>query len=576
MPDDANRPEKEESSPGLDLSGLSDLSLGPKWGSGNTPASKTPRSRTRDRDDRPPRDGRPSDRGAQRDRRGDRTARPRSDRPARGREAGRPRRSADARSEAPFKPLLEADFYPDDAPFKALTQAIKTSSRTFELFEIAQLILEKPERWVCVARHPDQKEGADAILQAAVPDGLPFLEEQAALNHVFAHHLGDFFEVESYEAEPPKGTFQLIHRCGVTGELLAPPNYHRYQAIIRDHHASRLSRMPFERFQEKLETVRDEESIQAWLEKMKQRERYTLKAGFVPEGTEAPVFEQIEDARLHLIGNHKDKLVRPAYSVRFAGKDLEKLPRGDILRRSIEALHAQQMRFPLATANNLRGRLRRLNFAVYKKGSKGVSFVCAVKRRFRAPDEVLAENLADLIAFIEANPNLKAPDLPREYLGLTAPAEEAPQPAAAPEAGSLPETAEAGTPEAAGETPETPAEPVAPSPQLSAEQEQVLALRRDLRYLVTQGYLIEYSDGRLVAPPVRDASGQVVKQQQENRPPVEKKDQPADTAATQPPEPEPEAEPEAVRPAEPQPASPADEPQPELLETDPEANRREP
>lgn len=519
--------------------------------------------------------------------------RPRESRPTRGRESGHARRGRGAeRAEAPFRPILEADFYPDDAPFKALTQAIRTSCRTFELFEIAHLILEKPERWVCVARHPKQKEGEDALLQASVPDGLPFLDEHTALNHVFTHHLGEFFEVETYEADPPKGTFQLLHRCGITGELLAPPNYHRYQAIIRDHHASRLPRMSFERFQERLESVRDEESIQAWLDKMKQRERYTLKAEFVPEGKEAPVFEQIEDARLYLIGNLKDKLVRPAYSVRFLGKELRRLPEGDILRRSIEALHDRQMRFPLATANNLRGRLRRLNFAVYKKGSKGVSFVSAVKRRFRAPDEVLAENLADLIAFIEAHPNLKAPDLPREYLGMSAEIAHEESPSAEADAGNA-DAAEA------TETPsEKPREQAPKAPTLSPDQEQVLALRRDLRYLVTQGYLIEYSDGRLVAPPVRDASGQVVKKQQKAPEPIKKeaasteeKPEPVhagnETAAEQVSEPaEPvetpsqasenesveleTPEPEATRPEPPRPQSPAPESIPEIPESSPE------
>lgn len=481
MSDDAKRPEAaDNASQKLDLSGLNELSLGPQWGSGDMPAGRTPNTNTRNRDKRPDRRRDDSSGGSAgsspRDRRSARIRRPDAESGGR-RDGGERGPSRFAAREEFFQPVLAADFYPDDVPFKALSQAIRNSYRTYELFEIARLILEKPERWVCVAKHPEQKEGEPALLQASVPDGLPFENEVSALNHVFGHYIDQFYDIETFEGEAPSGSFLVVHRCGMTGELLAPPNYHRYQAICREHHATRLSNVSFERFQGKIESVKDEEVLAAWTEKMKTRQRYTLKAEY-SQGAETPlVFEQIEDARLHLISNFKDKLVRPAYSVRFLGKDLPLLPANDIFRRSIESLLEQQKRFPLSTANNLRGRLRRMNFAVYKKGSKGVSFVCAIKRRFRQPGEVLAENLADLIAFIEAHPETKAQNLTKDYLGIEADS-------------SKPEEKPA-TVEGAAET----------TPTLSQDQEQVLALRRDLRYLVSQGYVIEYSDGRLFVPP---------------------------------------------------------------------------
>lgn len=370
---------------------------------------------------------------------------------------------------------MTADFYPDDNAFKVLSQAIKQSCRTFELFEIARLILEKPERWVCVAKHPGQKESEPAILHASVPDGLPFQSEADAVRHVLTHYLDQFFEVETFEAEPPAGNFQIVHRCGITKALIGPPNFHRYQALLREHQSNRLPNVPFEKVQARLETVREPEVIQEWLESMKQGRRFRLKEA--PEGAEAPVFEDFESARLYLLANAREKLVRPAFSVRFLGRDLQLLPPSDALRRSVEVLHEQQLRFPLATANNIRGRLRRLNLAVYKRGSKGVSYVCAVKRRFRSPDEVMADHLNDLIQFLEANANLKAADLPHQYLGL---------PREAPPSG---EAAVEGSTDGAA----------------SGDMgESLAALRRDLRYLVTQGYVIEYSDGRLEVPPVKE------------------------------------------------------------------------
>ncbi|MDP0498909.1 MAG: hypothetical protein Q7P63_02305 [Verrucomicrobiota bacterium JB022] len=500
------------------------MSLGPNWGSGSTPKVTIHTERS-DRDDRRKGRGGPRREGApRRDRRGDRFERTpreggeeggapraergdRPDRRERGERGGdrRERRQGGGRREPRelFQPIVECTFYADDAPFKALTTAIKNSYRTFELFEIARLILEKPERFVCLVKHPEQRQGEPAQLFACVKDGLPFLSEQEALSHVFKSYLDDYFSVEEVEVEAPSGNFQVIHKCGMTGELLGPPNYHRYPALIQEHHAAKLAHVPFDRFKSRIESVRDEESIQQWTAQMKKAQRYTLKG--TPEGEEPKTFLDLESARFYLVTHRKEQLVRPAYSARFLGKDLPLLPASDPIRRSVETLLEQQLRFPLDTANHLRGRLRRLNFAVYKKGSKGVSYVCAVKRRFRKPGEVLADNLNDLITFIEAHPKLSVKDLPREYLGVQI-----------PEAKEGEEAAEA-------------------QPDVSAEEkEQLMALKRDLRYLITQGYVIEYSDGTLFAPSPRDIDGSdddddapPAKSGKRNRP---KKEKPAEAA----------------------------------------------
>ena len=70
----------------------------------------------------------------------------------------------------------------------------------------------------------------------------------------------------------------MINKCGVTGELLGPPNYHRYNQMVQQHYAAKVTRMPFEAFRSRIETVRDPEVVNQWLEKMKKVTRYTSKA----------------------------------------------------------------------------------------------------------------------------------------------------------------------------------------------------------------------------------------------------------------------------------------------------------
>ncbi|MFZ9745023.1 MAG: hypothetical protein ACO3G4_00155 [Opitutaceae bacterium] len=417
-------------------------------------------------------------------------------------------------------PYFTATFYPEDASFATLAQTIRKSCRTVELFEIARTVVAKDDRFIVVLapRVAGERPGpggeaapaARPVVHVSVPDGLPFESDEAAVAHVLARHLDSFFTKAEVEVEPPKGNFLVINRCGLTGELLGPPNYHRYAQILQQHYAAKVgSRLPFEAFKNRIETVRDPEVVKQWLDKMRRTVRYTWKvaapaaapapapapeappaepspeitatAADVPASEAAvpaaetpagPSFDTLEDARLHLLTQARDQVVRTAESVRFKGQLIETLPPGEI-RRAVEGALERQRRFPLDTANALRGRLRREHFTIFKKGSKGISYVCAVKRRFRVPGQTFADSIGSLIAFIEANPMVRAGELPAKFLGLA--------PAAAPAPAEGAEAAPAG-----------------PSAE---DRARVARLQGDLLWLVREGYVTEFIDGRLFAPP---------------------------------------------------------------------------
>ena len=438
-----------------------------------------------------------------------------------GREGGGERRWSGSRPPQDYRPYqspyFNVAFYPEDAGFSALAKAMRASCRTFELFEIARLILGKYERFVVVVtrKPPEAAPVTDAPVAApstapaparpagpihvSLPDGMPFESEEAAVAHVLGRHLDKFFDLAIVEVDPPKGSFPFVNRCTLSGELLGPPNYHRYQQIVQQHHAARFPRMPFENFRERIETVRDPEAVNQWLEKMKKAARYTWKLG--AEGEPPVVLESLEDARAHLLATAKDRMVKTVESARFHGKLIESLPPGEI-RRAIEGQFERQRRFPLDTANALRGRLRREGFTIFKKGSKGISYVCAVKRKFRVPGQVFAESIGTLIAFLEANPMITVKELPVKFLGITPPSVPSTPPLSIPSAQPMPvpEPAEPPAP-----TPEPAAVEPAPAPvetPLTPEQQERLRrLTIDLRWLVLEGYVTEFADGRLFSPP---------------------------------------------------------------------------
>jgi len=162
-------------------------------------------------------------------------------------------------------PYFAATFYPEDTSFNTLVQTIRKSCRTIELFEVARTVVAKSDRFVVVlARKQASEAGAQGMATSgaqtgfviSVPDGLPFENEEAALAHVLSKHLGNFFDTAEVVIDPPKGNFQVVNRCGVTGELLGPPNYHLYNQLVQQHYAAKVDRMPFEAFKARIESVR--------------------------------------------------------------------------------------------------------------------------------------------------------------------------------------------------------------------------------------------------------------------------------------------------------------------------------
>lgn len=406
---------------------------------------------------------------------------------------------------------MEITFYPDDHGFNALVKAMRASCRTYELFEIARLILGKPERCVVVfRRRKASPHAANIPLFISVPDGMPFETEDDAIRYTLDRHMDKFFTMEAVEVEPPKGTFLFVNRCPVTKVLLGPPNYHRYANILKAHYDSHSIRAPFEDYKASIEVVREPEVVQQWLESTRKVTRYTFKG---PEGSEPVVFDSPEEARNHLLSNCRELVVRSVDSARLSAKVVTESGRTEAAR-ALDGAIDMQRRFPLDSANALRGRLRRENFHIFKRGSKGVTYVCSVRRKFRNSGEVFSDSITKLVEFLDKNPRIMISALPEKFLGFSLP-HEAPVPTTVAPANTPPaaEAAEgqAGEPSSVVESAEAavpveaPKPAAVPHPEIaSLRPEQKSALDRllmDLRWLVGEGYVAEYSDGRLFVHP---------------------------------------------------------------------------
>ncbi len=382
-----------------------------------------------------------------------------------------------AESAPPFKPIADVIFYPDDTAFKTLVKAIRASNKTYELFDITRLILAKPDRFVAMIRPVAVKDESPGRFYIALADGCPFESEQKAFEHCIDNFTDQYFKIETKTIDPPKGNFVMVNRCSITGELLGPPNYHRYQEFIEQHHASRLANISFGSFVSKIEAIKDPEVIEEWLQKMTTQTSYILKDA--ENSNDQPTFDNLKSAGKYLYENKIGSIVRAVSSVRLSGKLLSSMPANSAVRRSIEFHLESQRRFPLESANHLRGRLRRLKINVYKKGSHGISYICAVKRRFQLEGQNFADSVQALIDFIVKTSRPKVADIEESFLGI--------------------KKMESGT-----ESPSSNESKGEESKELPPEiKEKLHLMRQDLFWLIAEGYVVEYEDGSLYASPPR-------------------------------------------------------------------------
>ena len=149
-------------------------------------------------------------------------------------------------------------------------------ARVYSLFDVAQLFLSS--RGSC-RLHFVVEDSKPPLYRGKKDDCLFVTKEEAVAHFMQSEAFGKLYETDEVEADPPKGNFQVVAKCGISGEWLGPPNFHSYQSNLRRLHRERFSNMPFERYASKVRTERGEEAVNAWMESMKKRVRWRPVGG---------------------------------------------------------------------------------------------------------------------------------------------------------------------------------------------------------------------------------------------------------------------------------------------------------
>ncbi len=375
-------------------------------------------------------------------------------------------------------------FIPEDKGVESLARQIKLSGRSYPLFEIAYLVLKKPERYHVQLTSKKKEDGTPVqpIFICALDDSI-WLDDNDAARHVLEKHTSTFYSVEKIPTDPPKGVYTFVAQCGMSGVVLGPPNYHDYQNKLHKLHQERFSRMPFEAFKSRIKIVKDEAVVKKWLEEQSFRPEYTCLN--VPETIKLNSWEEVEK---HFRETHQANVIKQVDTHTLPGTvavNVQNRPLQSLIRRNYD----EQMRFPLKVVNILSGQFARQGLQFFKV-NKSVTHVAVARPHYLDLDaSPVSDGIRRIVEFINANPRTTR----KKLIEALAPGAGASAAAAAPPQQAPPENAE-GVPaaEASAE-----GQPAVGAPAESQVPPEVAAIVSDLHWLVHQGHVIEFANGIL-------------------------------------------------------------------------------
>src|SRR5438094_637747 len=342
-------------------------------------------------------------------------------------------------------PEITIRFLPYSAPFENVVAQIKSGSVAYSLYALARLFLEKPERYEV------QLAGkAESQLYRLGDSGTLSLNREFLERNAFRMAQSEFYKIDVTESEPIKGNFSNVARCRLSGTLLGPTNHHNYQLQLRSLYEQRFSRrMSFADYQRQIEIVNDAELIERWKGEARKVTTYTTSREEVPLTFSSPT-----EAERHFRSHYLEALVKGVEEATIGGVLSRRLP-DRAINHAVEDAWVRETRSPSAMMQELAGRFRQNGLHVFRH-RRGMLFVSPIRTRAFVHEQAgVSRSVNAILEALAGAEVINRKQLFEKLIGNVA------------------------------------TEDVEP---------RKLALVSDLRWLISEGYVIEFNDGSLDLP----------------------------------------------------------------------------
>ena len=351
------------------------------------------------------------------------------------------------RPTVPEQPLdVAVQFLPRQVVLDNVVTQVKAETLAYSLFFLARSFLEKPQRYEVAL-----KARAESPLYRLGEEGAPSSNRNFLESNVFQLARDKFYRVEVTQTEPLKGNFTSVARCRLSGTILGPTNHHDYQRKLRALYEQRFSRrMSFPEYQRQVEIVSDPTTVEQWKEDARNVRT------FVSLGEPPVTFQTETEAERDFRQNHLPGLIQSVEETMVDGISSRQLPERR-LRAHVEQAWSAEFRSPSHMMQELAKRFRDAGLHIFRH-RRGMLFVSSIRvRPFVHEDESVSLHVKAILELVTASPRIRRKEVADKLL------------------------ADAGE-------------------DLEARK---LALASDLRWLISEGYLIEFNDGALDLPRVK-------------------------------------------------------------------------
>ena len=364
------------------------------------------------------------------------------------------RRSPERAAQPPPKPFEGSiRFLPRQSVFENVVAQIKSGSVAYSLFVLARLFLEKPGRY-----EVRLTAKAEVPLYQLGENGGISVERELLERNAFRIAQRDFYQVNVVESDPVKGNFSNVARCRLSGMLLGPTNHHAYQPQLRSLYEQRFSRrMSFPEYQRQIEIVSDPAVVERWKEEARKTTTYTTLREETPL-----TFPSAAEAEKHFRSQYLPTLTRQVEDATIGGTSSRSLP-DRVLNRAIEEAWVRETRSPSNMMQELASRFRQNGLHIFRH-RRGMLFVSTIRVRAFAHEHSGVSALVNaILEAVSATAGINRKQLFETLTGNGASEETEPR---------------------------------------------RMALASDLRWLINEGYVIEFNDGSLDRPRTRSKQPQ--------------------------------------------------------------------
>lgn len=309
------------------------------------------------------------------------------------------------------RPLdAEVKVLPDTKALGTIIRKLQNDIHAYKLKDLAYFFLDNLSSVLLkVTPRPStgNANGAGVGFVQCKACGFASTKEEDVIDHVVSAHLGDYYDAKEVECEPPKGNFNCVAKCGLSGVLLGPPNIHEFNSTVKEMVRTKYPEMSEDQYRAHIEMVRDVDTIEEW------RKGATRKTVFVQKGVEGAAELSREQAEGEFRRTIMPALLdRPKHLMIVADMAM-KSPVKPLQWAAKDAIEAER-RAPYGMCFALRGAFHHRKLKFFRvNDSRGQEFVSNVEYKEFDSAHAIPE-LREAAEFIAAHPCCDKSEFPAD------------------------------------------------------------------------------------------------------------------------------------------------------------------